>query len=141
MMINVLMVDDDEDDREVFVTAVKSLNTPVQHYVAKDGNEALHMLQNEMLVAPDFIFLDLNMPRMSGLECLREIKNRPGLKSIPVVMYTTSKSETDINNSFKSGATGFVCKPNKFEDLQKILIAIFSTAGSLVKEKLVFNEC
>ena len=138
-MVRVLMVDDDEDDREIFVSALKSLNIQVQCHIARDGREAIEMLQSEILLAPDFIFLDLNMPRLSGMECLKELQSIPGLKSIPVIIYTTSRNETDIEKSLASGAAGFISKPTKFEELQRILGTILRSSGTFSKKKIVFT--
>ena len=89
---SLLIVDDDADDRSLFLEAVKDVDDTIVCFEANDGQQALEMLNNMDGSLPDFIFLDLRMPRYNGEKCLFEIKKTERLKNIPVIIYTTSKN-------------------------------------------------
>ncbi len=117
MVQNIFMIiDDDADDRMFFVDALKQMLSSTVCLEANGGIEALRQLRKvEQL--PDFIFLDINMPRMDGSECLKELKKDAKLKSIPVIMYSTSFSDASIAEFRALGALSFLNKPtdmNKF---------------------------
>ncbi|SRR6266545_2605276 len=115
-----LIVDDDPDDVQLFSEAVSGINNSFHCLSASNGEEALQLLK-EAIIKPDFIFLDLNMPRMSGKQCLIQLKNNPQFANIPVIIYSTSKIEKDIEDSLRLGAASFITKPNKFEQLVKAI--------------------
>ncbi|MCW3105085.1 MAG: response regulator receiver protein [Bacteroidetes bacterium] len=112
-----LLIDDDNDDHEFFTEAVESLNCKVELLHAMSGKEALSMLEKMEKRVPDFIFLDLNMPAMNGLQCLKKMKADERLKNIPVIMYSTSSSESDISTAIAGGATAYVIKPSSISTL------------------------
>src|SRR6186713_1991328 len=89
--MTILLVDDDEDDRKLFVEATKEVDSTIVCNTASDGMEALAYLQDGRNEVPDFIFLDLRMPGLSGEECLIEIKKDQRMASVPVIVYTTSR--------------------------------------------------
>jgi CheY-like chemotaxis protein len=126
-MKNILVVDDDEDDKLLFCTAVESIDSTISCHTAADGLEALHILQTNVLVFPDYIFLDLNMPKMDGFTFLRELKKTVGLRTIPVVIYTTSSNERDIALCKGLGADFFISKPNRISDIHMIIQALLSS--------------
>jgi CheY-like chemotaxis protein len=139
--MNILLVDDDEDDRMVFTSALESLDTEIQYETAKDGSEGLELINNKLLFFPDYIFLDLNMPGMTGFQLLEQLKKTSVVRTIPVIIYTTSNNQRDIDTAFRLGAYGFVCKPTKFNDLQEILRQILlERAISFSTEKLLFKK-
>lgn len=105
------LIDDDDDDQEIFSLALNTIDENISFVTANDGIEALHKLQMEGAFTPHFIFLDLNMVRMSGRECLREIKKIPHLKNIPVIIYSTSSEQKDITETMLLGATDYIVKP------------------------------
>ena len=124
----ILLVDDDPVDREAVLRAFKAHKVVNPIFVAQDGVEALEFLRREGAFAepdaapsPSLILMDLGMPRMNGLECLREIKDDPSLCHIPVVIFTSSRAEVDIVASFKHGAASYIAKPVTFD---KLLAAI-----------------
>jgi len=124
--IYVLLADDDEDDRLFFSDAIKELkmNTVVQF--VKDGQELIdHLLQSDTIL-PHVLFLDLNMPIKTGLECLKEIKNIERLKNIAVAIYSTSASEGDIEETFVRGANVYIKKPSSFISLKKVLSEVIT---------------
>ena len=124
-----LLVDDDFDDALVFADVLKEVDEKVLFEHASNGMEALELLSGRETNLPDMIFLDLNMPRMNGKECLREIKANSRYKHIPVIIYTTSSLSADIEETFIMGATCFVTKPTSVKELKKILSTIRFTSG------------
>lgn len=120
-----LLVDDDEDDKEIFCMALEEADPSIRCYLASDGLEALSMLKDHSFV-PDYIFLDLNMPLMSGKECLREIRKQPHLADIPVIIFTTSSSRRDIQDTRELGATAFITKPPLVSALAGKLSDVFA---------------
>jgi CheY-like chemotaxis protein len=120
------IVDDDPDDQELFIEALKGLDESCKCVTAFNGEEALQKLQDEIPSIPDFIFLDLNMPRMNGRQFLIEIKKNKPLRDIPVIIYSTSTEQSDMLDTIRLGAVYFLQKPNRFEDLKKALANIIS---------------
>jgi CheY-like chemotaxis protein len=119
------LVDDDEDDREIFTIALKDLGSQISCTLAVDGMDALEKLRGAVAL-PDFIFLDLNMPRMDGKECIQEIKKDRRLWEIPVVIYSTSSNARDRADAERLGAAHFFTKPPSISALAKALGDIFS---------------
>ncbi len=113
--VRILLVDDDTDDQIYFRDALKELNAKVICQVANNGNEALQQI--EVPPPPDVIFMDLNMPVMSGYECLSVLKKESRFCNIPVIIFTTSKSAQDIQKSKELGASLFFTKPSNFRTL------------------------
>ena len=120
------IADDDPDDREIFIEALHGIDELCKCITATDGQEAISKLTNGMTHLPDFIFLDLNMPRMNGKECLAEIKKNSKLRKIPVIIYSTSTDKKDIQETMELGAAFFLQKPNRFDDLSRALANIIS---------------
>lgn len=116
-VVTVLIIDDDEDDRKMFCEAVQVVDEGVTCLAAVDGLEALRLLRTREISLPDFIFLDINMPRMDGKQCLAEIKQTSHLQHIPVIIYTTSKHPRDIEETKNLGAVHFISKPFHFDDI------------------------
>jgi len=114
------LIDDDEDDRELFQLALQETNAGVNYVSAQSGYEALEMLEKGEVV-PDYIFLDLNMPQMSGRECLAELKQKINSAAIPVIIFSTSSDPRDIEDTKKLGAADFITKPSKISELTHLL--------------------
>ncbi|MBW8684171.1 response regulator [Chitinophaga rhizophila] len=124
--VTCFVVDDDIDDQELFSAAME--NSILKQYscvFASDGVEAMERLNEGLL--PDYIFLDLNMPRLDGLECLSEIRNQEKLKQIPIAIYSTSSDEHNKAQALSLGATAFISKPTKFNELVNRLSDFFTT--------------
>ena len=115
------LIDDDEDDQDIFKIAVKRSNLNIECITASGGFEALKLLNNDPNFKPDYIFLDLNMPGMDGRQTLKEIKKLQHLPDSKVIMYSTSSYEGDIKETKNMGAHAFVSKPSNVADLVKIL--------------------
>ena len=117
----ILLVDDDPVDREAVVRAFRAnrVTNPISE--VGDGVEALQFLRREGPFGeanrPSLILMDLNMPRLSGLECLYELKDDPDLCHIPVVILTASREEVDVVNSYRGGAASYIMKPVVFQAL------------------------
>ena len=129
--VTILMADDDEDDRLLALDALKEGRVLNNLYCVEDGIELLEYLRREGKFAdpatsprPSLILLDLNMPRMDGREALQHIKADPNLRSIPVVILTTSKEEEDMIRGYDLGAASYITKPVNFEGLVDLMRAI-----------------
>ena len=107
----VILVEDNLADVELVKISIRELETPVELVHAGDGQELLNFLKTAVLSEIAVIMLDLNMPRVSGIDVLRYMHDDPLLKRVPVVMFTTSNSKTDILKCYELGAKAFVCKP------------------------------
>jgi CheY-like chemotaxis protein len=135
--IEVLLIEDDPGDvlmtREAFEDAKVANNL----YVVSDGEDALAFLRREGTHAevprPDLVLLDLNLPRVDGREVLEQIKNDPELRSIPVVVLTTSESEDDIVHSYSLHANAYVTKPVDFDRFHQVVRQIDDFFVSVVK--------
>jgi DNA-binding NtrC family response regulator len=115
--MRLLIVDDDADDRMLFIEAVKEIDDDIECMSANDGQQALELLRNDVHSIPDLIFLDISMPRLSGKKCLSEIKKTERLKDIPVIIYTTSKDVEESKELKKMGAFHFISKPSNPEEI------------------------
>jgi CheY-like chemotaxis protein len=113
------LIDDDEDDRELFQLALEKVDAEIICKTAINGRDALKILEGN--IAPDFIFLDLNMPEMDGRECLKELKLSAKTKDIPVIIFSTSSEPKDIHDTKVLGAVGFITKPSKVSELTNSL--------------------
>lgn len=123
--LHVFIIDDDEDDRELFCEVVSGISDSIKCRAALSGQEALHSLQNYHIL-PDFIFLDLNLPRLNGVQCLAELKKTEKLSSIPVIIYSTSRSEEDRKKTKELGCVYFLTKPSSMDKLRKELEFVFA---------------
>jgi len=115
MKKNIFLVEDDSDDLFLFTEAVTDISTLALNGSAKNGIEALEKLKC-MRQLPDFIFMDINMPRMNGLECLVELKRQPRLNNIPIVVISTSTAQAGA--AYNLGAHAFIRKPSSMKTLQ-----------------------
>jgi CheY-like chemotaxis protein len=119
--LHIMLADDDEDDRLFFKEAFEEVKINYDISTFSDGEQLMEYLNNTDNSLPDIIFLDLNMPRKSGMECLKEIRANDRLKKISVAIYSTSSNEQDIEDTFVSGANVYIRKPNDFNMLKKVL--------------------
>lgn len=123
----ILMADDDADDRLLAQDAVAEAKVNGELRFVENGEELLDYLcrrgrfANVDTPKPGLILLDLNMPKKDGREALREIKSRPDLRRIPVVVLTTSKADTDISQIYDLGANSFIAKPVSFDALVNVM--------------------
>lgn len=126
--IRILLTDDDEDEREFFGQAMKDLDLTHPVEFCKNGVELLDRLYDTSIAIPDIIFLDLNMPLLSGSETLEKIREDDRFKNIPVIaIYSTSANMTGVNDTFGLGANVYIVKPISFMDLKKIIVKVIET--------------
>ena len=126
--LKILLADDDEGDRLLFTDALKELKTKTIVHTVNDGIEFMEYLAKNGNHLPQLIFLDLNMPRKNGLECLKEIRSNYKLNDVAIAIFSTSLAEKDIEEIFINGANVYINKPNSFEDLKKALNKVVLTA-------------
>jgi CheY-like chemotaxis protein len=117
----VALADDDADDRMFFQEAMEEIKVKTNLSLFKDGKELMDYLLKPDIIIPQLIFLDLNMPKKDGMQCLKEIRNHNALKDLIVAIYSTSSSEKDIENTFIHGANIYINKPSSFTDLKKAI--------------------
>jgi CheY-like chemotaxis protein len=117
---NILLIDDDTEDQEIFLSAMESVSTSVVCTTITDAREALHRLSRKD-VTTDLIFLDLNMPAMTGQQFLTAIKQNDTLNHIPVIILSTSANLATIVETKQLGAKDFITKPDTFNDFISIL--------------------
>jgi iron complex outermembrane receptor protein len=136
----VFLIDDDQDDQEIFNDAMEQADSSVRCVFANDGMCALEKIRNELDFIPDVIFLDLNMPRMNGEQCLAELKKIERLKNTPVIIYSTTDNPEVIAKQLQLGATEFIVKPADFYVLRNILKRIVHQYAMPIM-MLVFLNC
>lgn len=125
--IIITLADDDEDDRLFFTDAFDELKISTVVNTVNNGKELLDFLNKPETVLPNIIFLDLNMPIMNGIDCLKIIKENDKFKDIAIAIYSTSSSDKDVENTFILGANVYIKKPSNFNDLKKILSEVVIT--------------
>ncbi|MES2574781.1 MAG: response regulator [Bacteroidota bacterium] len=119
---NLLLADDDEDDCVFFKDALDELVVPVNLTTVNDGVQLMSFLSDNISNGlPDILFLDLNMPRKSGFECLTEIKEIDKLKDLPVIIFSTSLDMNIVDLMYQKGATHYIQKPGEFSKLKKVI--------------------
>ena len=132
---HIILADDDDDDLLLFKEAITKVRSSIEVSLADDGQKLLHYINN--LQVPDIIFLDLNMPRKNGLECLQEIRKDRKFDDVPVIIYSTSKSNRDIEACYYSGASYYLVKPYSFEEMLEMLTYLFSQLATSFSERPV----
>ncbi len=125
-----VLVDDDNDDKEIFKEALFAVDPDILCLCAGDGEEALKKLGNGDFFEPTMIFLDINLPEMSGWELLTKIKRSPQYKHIPIIMYSTSSHKRDKEIAVDLGAVGLITKPNDYKILKDVLAMIVRNLDS-----------
>ncbi len=142
--LHILLADDDDDDRLFFKEAIDEVKVKTVVTMVNDGVELMDFLHKPNIHLPNLVFLDLNMPRKNGMQCLNEIRSNPILKDLSIAVYSTSALEKDIEETFIKGANIYIKKPNDFELLKNILAKVitinwqYHTSG-LNKENFLLN--
>jgi CheY-like chemotaxis protein len=119
--MHILLADDDEDDRAFFSEAIMELKMDNKLTLFKDGKGLMDYLVDPDIKLPHILFLDLNMPGKTGIDCLKEIRANTRFKDVSVAIYSTSSSEKDIEDTFIEGANIYIKKPNDFSMLKKVI--------------------
>lgn len=130
--VSILVADDDADDRFLLKTMFQENGFRETLYFVEDGIELMEYLQNAIRSnpanpLPQLILLDLNMPRKNGKEVLSELKENPLWEKIPVVIFSTTKNENEINKCYELGAVGYITKPDSYETFIKAITDIMDT--------------
>ncbi len=124
--LHILLADDDEDDRLFFKEAIDEIKVKTIVTLLNDGVQLMLYLNQPDVVLPNVVFLDLNMPKKGGMQCLKEIRSNSKLKDLSIAIYSTSASEHDIEETFVKGANIYIKKPNDFGELKKILAEVIN---------------
>lgn len=119
--LNILLADDDIDDCFFFKEALDELLLSTRIIAVHDGEQLMQLLKGEAYQLPHVLFLDINMPRKNGFECLAEIKLSRQLQMLPVIMFSTSFEQEVVSRLYKSGAHYFIRKPCEFAEFKKII--------------------
>jgi len=126
------IVDDDAEDRDLLMEALYSIDKGGKCFTEKNGEEGLQKLAEDIIPLPDYIFLDLNMPRLNGKQFLIEIKKIKRFSHIPIVIYTTSADAKDREETKQLGALYYITKPYGFDEICNALLSVFSLKKAAV---------
>lgn len=141
--LTIILVEDNPDDEELTLAALEELRLRNPVVVLRDGQEAIDYLfrqgtyAGQSLELPGVIMLDLKLPKIDGLEVLRQIKNDPQLRRVPVVVLTSSKEDADVITGYELGANSYIVKPIDFEQLMETVRSI-GNYWIVVNEQLPF---
>ena len=141
--IRVLLADDDVDDCLLFEEALAEIPITTSLSVVNDGEQLLKRLPS-LEALPEVLFLDLNMPRMNGFDCLQEIMQNDRLKNIPIIVISTSFDRATVQQLFARGVRYYICKPARFEHLKSVILQGLSLIvkeqqGEIAWHQLVLN--
>jgi two-component system, response regulator len=131
--VDILLVEDNPNDAELTMRALKRANVDAHLIIARDGAEALEVLISDR-PKPKVIFLDLKLPKVDGIEVLRQVRMDDRTRAIPVVVLTSSQEERDITECYKLGANSYVVKPVEFDKF-------YRAVGDLATYWLMLNKC
>lgn len=120
----ILLAEDDEDDRQFFVEAIERMKLNTILEMVTDGVFLIDYLKNNPEKRPHLLFLDLNMPRKGGFECLEEIRKDMNIQDLPIAIYSTSNASNDMEEAFRLGANIYIRKPSDFDQLKKIIAKV-----------------
>lgn len=133
--ISLLLADDDVDDCFFFKEALQELPISAKLTTVNDGVQLMELLSAKETPQPDALFLDLNMPRKSGFECLTEMKTIDKLMNIPVIIYSTSLNVEVVDLLYQKGALYYIRKPGEFDKLKKVIFeAVMLTSQNKLKQ-------
>lgn len=119
---HICLADDDADDRELFVEAIQDVDPSVVLMQAEDGTQLMQILDDSLDLLPEILFLDINMPGKSGLECLEEIRHQKGpVNAINIIILSTSNDPAYMEKAIEYGASYYAVKPNSFSVLKSFL--------------------
>ena len=124
--LRVWLIDDDDDESFFFETALEEMDYSVEFSSYRDSEVAISILNDSTTIIPDLLFLDWNMPKLTGKDCLTTIRQCPHLNKLPVIVYTTSSSISDKHSAKTYGASYFLTKPSTFTELRKKLKQLFT---------------
>ena len=120
-----LLIDDDLDDQEIFCLAAQDVDESIECICESDSIDAINKLTSDASFVPDCVFIDMNMPRMNGRQCLIEIKKMDHLKNVPIFMCSTSSDPKIIMEAKQLGAVDFIVKPSTLGEFTRMLSKVF----------------
>lgn len=129
------LIDDDDDDRKIFGIALEKIDRDIEFGYASNGFDAIEDLKCAKRV-PDYIFLDLNMPKMTGVECLIELKKISNIVDVPIIIYSTIINESIIYDTLRDGAFDHIEKPHKIETLVTYLKRVLQIKNQEIDIKI-----
>lgn len=127
-VLNILLADDDADDRLFFKEAMAEITVDTMVSFVNDGAQLMYFLNQPDICLPHIVFLDINMPVKNGMECLKEIRSNQRFKNMMIVIYSTSGSDSDIQEAYSNGADAYIKKPNNFADLKSNLANVLNNS-------------
>jgi len=136
--LNILFADDEENDRLLFLDVLGELKIRTIINTVNDGIELMEYLSNGDNTLPHLLFLDINMPRKNGLECLKEIKANSKFEDIAIAIFSTSMSDKDIEETLINGANIYINKPNSYVKLKEVVHKVVTTAYTY--HNMFFNK-
>lgn len=137
---HLLLVDDDIDDCDFFKDALEEIPEIYKLTILNNGVELMDFLSSDSPSHPNLIFLDLNMPKKSGMECIEEIKSSDRLLHIPIIIYSTSLDQTVVNSLYEMGAYHYIQKPAEFASIKKVITkAISRFNNSILQPRSIEN--
>ena len=126
--LHIVLAEDDYDDCYLFKYALEEIKLPCTLATVKNGEVLMDLLNDETRQMPDILFLDINMPRKNGFECLEEIKNNERLKHLPVIIFSTSFSPPIIDQLYKDGARYYIRKPDDVKEFKNVIYQAITLA-------------
>ncbi len=128
-----LIIDDDLDDQEIFLMCLKKVDQDINCVAVHDGVEAISLLKSDAGYVPNYIFIDVNMPKLNGIECLKIIKNMERLQYAKIFMYSTTSEKSVLTQSRALGADDYIVKPSSPVELKEKLSKIFEIVSEITK--------
>ena len=126
-----LIIDDDQDDQEIFLMCLNKVDNNISCLTSNNGVDAIALLQSNPDYIPDYIFIDVNMPKMNGITCLGILKHIERLKYSKFYMYSTTSDASSVDDSNKLGVNEFIVKPTKTTELKEKLSKIFEIVSDI----------
>ncbi len=136
----VLLAEDDDDDQKIFKDAIDEAGLKVKLEIFNNGITLMSFLNGNHELNPDILFLDINMPRKNGIQCLEEIRNNKKWANLTIVIYSTSSYPPNIEETFSKGADLYLMKPNSFIKLSNSLKTILGKEWSKINATRNFND-
>ena len=133
---HIVLAEDDEDERLFFTEALEESNLNVTFDSVRDGHDLMLYLRNFGAQVPDMIFLDMNMPKKTGMECLVEIRADERLRNVPVAIYSTSSHPPEVEEAYVKGANVYICKTPDFKNLTTIIARVLDRINDFTNSKL-----
>jgi CheY-like chemotaxis protein len=133
MKPSIFLADDDDDDCVLFQDAVNEVAQDHELVISYDGQELLETLDARVPPEPRVIFIDMNMPRKNGIECLQEIRRTDKLKNIPIIILSTSSQAKSIETAYAHGADYYITKPGTYGMLKKTIATVLAIDWSIAR--------